>query len=347
MTYRRLAWLLAAALCVVSASCGNGDDILLQGSGATFPEPLYKRWFLEFYKLHADVRVMYQGTGSGAGIRDLTNGLVEFGASDAAMSPKEVEQLKAKRGVGAILLPMTAGSVVLCFNVPGGPKELKLSRSAYLGIFQGEITTWDDPLILQANPGATLPGIPVTVIRRAEGSGTTYVFTNHLNTVGKQIGKPWKLGVDKSIEWPNEMLGARGNPGVAALIEQTPGAIGYLEYGYAELAGLSMALLENKAGTYVKATPESSQAALQGANLRDDFRIWVPDPPGQEAYPIVTYTWVLCYDQYDDARKAEALKKVLAYCLTEGQRYSKELGYIPLPSDVAAQVLKAVDRIKP
>ena len=236
---------------------------------------------------------------------------------------------------------------MLCYNLPGGPRELKLSRAAYLGIFQGEITAWDDPLIREANPGAVLPDTPITVVRRAEGSGTTYVFTNHLNTVGKAIGKSWKLGVDKSIEWPNEMLGARGNPGVAALIEQTPGAIGYLEFGYAELTGLPTALLENKTGMYVKASPETSQAALEGAKLPADFRIWIPDPPGKHAYPIVTYTWILCYDHYDDARKAETLKKVLAYCLTDGQACSKELGYIPLPSDIAAEVLKAVDRIKP
>jgi phosphate transport system substrate-binding protein len=342
--------LLAAVLCCASVSCsGSGDDMTLQGAGATFPAPLYKRWFLEYYKRHPDVRVNYQAIGSGAGIRQFTEGLVTFGASDAAMSPDEAALFKKARGCDPLLLPMTAGSVVLCYNLPDGPSQLKLSRKAYLGIFLGEITSWDDPLIAASNKkGVRLPKTDITVIRRAEGSGTTYAFTNHLNSVGKHVGKKWTPGVGKSVVWPSkEMIGARGNPGVAALIQQTPGSIGYLEYGYAELAELPMAILENKSGEYIEATAASCEAALKGVDLPKDFRIWIPDPEGKDAYPIVTYTWMLCYTKYDDPRVADTLRKVLRYCLTEGQDLSKPLGYIRLPQKIAEQVLKAVDRITP
>jgi phosphate transport system substrate-binding protein len=223
---------------------------------------------------------------------------------------------------------------------------LKLSRQAYLGVFLGEISNWNNAAIARANPGVDLPDTEITVIRRAEGSGTTYAFTNHLSAVGKAIGSPWTPGVGKSIVWPKkEMIGARGNAGVAALIQQTPGAIGYLEYGYADLARLEMARLENQSGSYVKPTPQTSLAALEGADLPKDYRIWIPDPGGKDAYPIITYTWVLSWKKYQDAETAEKLKDVLRFCLTQGQQYSADLGYIPLPERIAAQVLKAVDTI--
>jgi phosphate transport system substrate-binding protein len=335
--------------CLACCSCASSDGVSIQGAGATFPAPLYKRWFLEYYQRHPDVRVNYQAIGSSAGIRQFTEGTVLFGASDAAMSPKEVDRVEARHGVGVQLLPMTAGSVILCYNLPGGPNELRLSRKAYLGIFLGKVTRWNDPAIAAANPRARLPATLITVIRRAEGSGTTYAFTNHLNAVANRLGRKWTPGVGKSIVWPSkDMIGARGNPGVAALIQQTPGAIGYLEYGYAELAELPMAVLENRSGAYVKATPASSQAALKGVRLPRDYRIWIPDPHGKDAYPIVTYTWLLCYSKYQgkQRRAAQELKKVIRFCLTDGQKYSKELGYIPLPRDVANEVLKAVDNIQ-
>jgi phosphate transport system substrate-binding protein len=327
----------------VSSCVAPGESI--QGAGATFPAPLYKRWFLEYYRKHPDVRVNYQAIGSGAGIRQFTEGVVLFGASDAAMSDKEIENVKKSLNRDVQLLPITAGSVVICYNLRDGPKELRLSRKAYLKIFLGQITSWDDSLIADCNPGANLPKLPIRVVRRAEGSGTTYAFTNHLNSVGKSLHIPWK-GVSKS--WPiTTMIGARGNPGVAALIKQTPGAIGYLEYGYAELAELPTAVLENKKGKYIRATPESSQAALKGVKLPKDFRPWIPDPEGADAYPIVTYTWLLCYKDYSfDPERGKALIKVIKFCLTEGQKFSKELGYIPLPKNIAQEVLAAAERIK-
>src|SRR5260370_30206598 len=346
MTLRRgLSLLLASAACLVPMSCSS-PGLTLQGAGATFPAPLYKRWFLEYYQRPREVRVNYQAIGSGAGIRKFTDGLTTFGASDAAMSSKEDKEFKKARGTDVSLLPVTAGSIVLCYNLPEAA-NLRLSRKAYLGIFKGEITTWDDPLIAECNPGVSLPyGRAITVVRRSDGSGTTYAFTNHLNEVAKSLKTDWPPGVGKSVVWPKrDMIGGRGNSGVAALIQQTPGAIGYLEVGFAELNHLAMAYLQNKAGQYVESTMETCQAALKGVKLPPDFRIWLPDPAGENAYPIVTYTWILCRKKYDDAIQAEKLKEVLRFCLTEGQKFSKDLGYIPLPPEIAAEVLRAVDGI--
>ena len=344
--HRGIALLLAAAACFGPISC-SAPGMTLQGAGATFPAPLYKRWFLEYYQRHPDVRVNYQPIGSGAGIRKFTDGLTTFGASDAAMSVKEAKEFQKARGTDVILLPVTAGSIVLCYNVSEVSKPVRLSRKAYLAIFKGEITAWDDPMIAACNPGVALPqGRAITVVRRSDGSGTTYAFTNHLNEVAKSLNTEWKPGVGKSVVWPKrDMIGGRGNSGVAALIEQTPGAIGYLEVGYAELNHLAMAVLENKAGHYVESTMETCQAALRGVKLPSDFRIWLPDPTGEKAYPIVTYTWILCRKHYQNAKQAEKLKEVLRFCLTDGQKFSPDLGYIPLPSEIAAEVLRAVDGI--
>jgi phosphate transport system substrate-binding protein len=227
-----LRWLgvLIGFLC---CGCGSSEVITISGAGATFPEPIYKRWFREFYEIEPSVRVSYQGIGNGAGIKQFSAGLVNFGASDSAMSVKEIHQLPLW---GVQLLPMTAGAVVLAYNAPGAPNQIKLPRDAYCRMYLGEITHWDDPKIASANPGARLPHLPITVIRRADGSRTTYVFTNHLSA----ISPVWKKGpgVGKSVSWPTG-IGAKGNAGVAFTIDQTPGAIGYLEYSYTLHSGLN------------------------------------------------------------------------------------------------------------
>jgi phosphate transport system substrate-binding protein len=360
MTFRQVTLLLAAVVaCCTPLSCAPRNAVTLQGSGATFPAPLYKRWFLEHYHRHPDVRVNYLAIGSGAGIRQFTEGLVHFGASDAAMTDEEMARVRKERGVGVLLLPMTAGSIVLSYNVPGAPPDLKFTREAYLGICLGKITSWNDKAIAQANQGVDLPDLPITLVRRAEGSGTTFAFTSHLQAVGKALRNPWTPGAGKSVvwrhpgeTWPNE-IGARGNSGVAAVIQQTPGAIGYLEYGYADLVQLPMGVLENKEGKFVKPGPDSGKAALAGAQMpeypRDpkDFIIRIPDPGGDDAYPIATFTWLLCYQKYKDPQVAAALKEVLRYGLTEGQQISPELGYLTLPEKIAQKVLGAVDGIEP
>jgi phosphate transport system substrate-binding protein len=351
---RAACLLLVLAICFGPLGCSGGDDVTVQGSGATFPAPLYKRWFLEFYKQDRDVRINYTPIGSGAGIRQFTAGLTAFGASDAGMSKKEIDKLPEdyanRHGDRVILLPMTAGSIVLSYNVPEVKEGLKLSRKAYMGIFLREITKWNDQEIARHNPGVKLPNRDITVVTRADSSGTTYAFTNHLGAVGKdpRVGLEWKPGVDKSIKWPESIAG-QGNDGVAALIQMTPGAIGYLEYGYAELADLAMAELENHHGNFVMPTAHSCMLALEGAAIPKDLQIKVPDPSKNvKAYPIVTYTWILCRGRYgrDMAREVEALKKVLLYCLGDGQRISAELGYIPLPEEVANKAKEALEQIE-
>jgi len=345
---RSLIYWVAAASCLMLASCSPPQgDITLQGSGATFPAPLYKRWFLEYYKKHPEVRINYTPVGSGAGIRQFTAELVTFGASDAGMSKSEIGKLPQSFG-GVSLLPMTAGSIVLCYNLPELSGPLKLSRKAYLGIFLREITTWDDPEIARENPNLHLPVTPITVVTRADSSGTTFAFTNHLNAVGEdpRVGMKWLPGVDKSVSW-KESIAAQGNDGVAALIQLTPGAIGYLEYGFADLAKLPMAALQNHAGKFIHPDLENSRKALEGASIPADLQIRVPDPAkSPDAYPIVTYTWLLCRKHYASAQEAQTLKEVLSFCLAEGQGFSADLGYIPLPKDVVQKVREAVDHME-
>jgi phosphate transport system substrate-binding protein len=324
-------------LVALALRVGAADQITLQGTGATFPAPLYQRWFNDYNKLHPDVQINYQALGSGAGVKQFTDGLVNFGASDAAMTDEEIAAVKD----GVVLLPMTAGSIVLGYSLPG-VTDLKLSRQAYVGIFLGKITKWNDPVIAQANGGKTLPDTPITVVTRSDGSGTTFVFTTHLAAISEEWAKG--PGVGKSVSFPVGVAG-KGNPGVTALIKQTPGAIGYIEYAYAAQTQTPTAALENKSGKFISADLTSAQRALEGVTLPPDLRGWLPDPTGAEAYPIVTYTWLLAYKKYADPKVAQALKSVVLYGLTDGQKVSTELGYIPLPPAVVQQVTKAVEQI--
>jgi phosphate transport system substrate-binding protein len=336
------AWLSTAAIGFQPSgyveSAQADEQVTLQGTGATFPAPLYQRWFSEYNKLHPEVQINYQALGSGAGVKQFQEGLVNFGASDAAMSDEEIAAVKS----GVVLLPMTAGSIVLAYNLPGGPKDLKLSREAYSGIFLGKITKWNDPVIVKSNGGAKLPDTKITVVTRSDGSGTTYVFTAHLSA----ISEDWKKGpgTGKSVNFPVGVAG-KGNPGVSALIKQTPGSIGYVEFGYAKQTGMPMATLENKTGKFVTADLSSGGKALAGVELPPDLRAWVPDPSAPEAYPIVTYTWLLCYKKYDDPKISKTLKSVIEFGLTKGQAYSADLGYIPLPANVVSAVQKALGDI--
>jgi phosphate transport system substrate-binding protein len=321
----------------------SGRSVKLQGSGASFPAPLYTRWFQEYSKATPGVTIDYQAKGSGAGIKDFIARTVDFAASDAAMEPDEIAQVD----VGVVLLPMTAGKVVLAYNLPGAPPEMKLSREAYTKILMGQITKWNDPLIVACNDGFAMPATDITVVVRSDSSGTTYVFSLHLSAVSQEWAD--KFGANKTINWPSSDKFVKGpkNDGVTALIKQTPGAIGYIEYGFATQTGQAMATLENKAGKYVKPTLESGMAALaNAADMPEDLIVWLPDPDGDDSFPIVSYTWLLCYRQYEDAQKAEALRGVVRHCLTEGQKISGDLGYIPLPEEVVQVVQQAVDKIQ-
>jgi len=241
-----------------------------------------------------------------------------------------------------VLIPMTGGAVVLAFNLPNEPQELRLSREACAGIFLGQITNWNDPRIAAANPQTNLPDIKITVVTRADESNTTFAFTSHLSA----ISGTWKNGpgLGDSVNFPVGEA-ATGSLGVSALIRQTPGAIGYVEYGYAVQTQLPMAVLENKSGNYVKAEMRTGKAALASVHFSGDLRGWASDPPGPDAYPIVTYTWLLCYRKYKDPKIAAALKSVIKYGLTQGQSFSADLGYIRLPGDVVDADMKALNQI--
>jgi phosphate transport system substrate-binding protein len=353
---RRWIYYLTAFLCCSAISCApNPDDITLQGSGATFPAPIYKRWFLEFYQQNPDVRVNYQAIGSGAGVRQFSEGLTDFGASDSAMSDKEMKSALDERPPteGVLLVPMTAGSVALGYNVPGIPRdqELRLSREVLIDILFGRIDNWNDPAIAKFNPKLTLPDLPITWVRRSDGSGTTYALTNHLAAMSEEWKQ--KVGVNKSVPWPVG-IGGKGNPGVAAIVSQTPGALGYVEYGYALLSNLPMASVENKAGAFVAPSLKSNQAALAEGKMPDNFRLFIADPAGAGAYPIVTYTWILVPKRYSypgdperEKKVARTVRKVLRYCLTDGQKFSDDLGYTPLPANVVGPILEAVEKIEP
>jgi phosphate transport system substrate-binding protein len=285
------------------------------------------------------VRVNYQGVGSGAGIKSFTQGLTDFGASDAAMSDKEIAAVKTG---GVVLLPMTAGSIVISYNLPGVTQTLQLPRDVYPAIFDGEITNWNDPKLVAANPGVTLPDLPITVASRADGSGTTFNFTGHLSAISPDFKA--KIGQGKLVKFPG--VAGKGNDGVAALIKQTPGTIGYVEFGYAKNTGLPMATLQNQAGKFVAPSPESGSAALAQVPLPDNLRAFITDPAGDASYPIVTYTWWLVHGTYDKPGVADAIKALANWALTDGQKLSPDLGYLPLPDVVVTKVQAAVTTIK-
>jgi phosphate transport system substrate-binding protein len=341
--------MLVAFAVIVAGAWGcsaPADNVSLQGSGATFPAPVYKRWFLEYYRQNPNARVNYSPIGSGAGIRQFTSGLVAFGASDAGISKKEIAKLPPEYG-GVIILPMTAGCIVLSYNLAGMSQPIRLSRKAYLKIFLREITNWSDGEIAKDNPGVQLPDRDITVVTRADSSGTTFAFTSHMDAVAKALAVEWAPGVDKSVHW-KESIAAQGNDGVAALIQLTPGAIGYIEFGYANLAGLPMAALENQAHRFILPDKdgEAGGRALDGAIIPEDLQIKVPDPKAIDAYPIVTYTWVLCRKNYRTEKEAETLKALLRFCLDDRQQeIAKQLGYLHMPGDVVARLRTELEKI--
>jgi phosphate transport system substrate-binding protein len=319
------------------AKVAGGKPVTLSGAGATFPAPLYQRWFADFNKKYSNVQISYQSVGSGAGVKQFIGNTVDFGASDSAMKEEEI----AKVTKGAVLIPVTAGSIVISYNVPD-VKDIKLSREVYVNIFLGKITKWNDPAIAKINEGVKLPDLAITVVSRSDGSGTTDGFTKHLSAVSPE----WKAGPGsgKSIQWPVG-TGAKGNEGVSAQVQQTSGAISYTEFGYAVQNKISFATLENKSGKYIKADAETGAKALASIELPASLIAFEPDAKGDGAYPIVTYTWLLLYKKYDDPAKAEAIKAMLEWAITDGQKTSSELGYIPLPAEVVAKLKPAIAAI--
>jgi len=337
---------LAVSLSSFAFSSTVAADITVNGSGASFPFPLYAKWAKDFSRQTDDVRLQYQAVGSGAGIRAFIAETVDFAASDAAMNDDEIAKVPEEKGV--VLLPMTAGQVVLSYNLPGNP-QLKLPRDVLIDIFLGKVDSWQDPRLIEANPDIEMPDENVTVVRRSDSSGTTYVLTGHLAAASEAFKE--EVGQGKSVSWPKSFVGAPKNDGVAAMIKQTPGAIGYIEYAYAEATRQPMAILQNRAGNYVKPGEESGKAALASAEFpttdlpgyegTPDLRVWVNDPAGEQAYPIATFTWMLMY-QSQDPEIAEVLRDFIEYGLNEGQEDASKMGYIPLPDNVKAKVEDAM-----
>ncbi|MGD1715823.1 phosphate ABC transporter substrate-binding protein PstS [Dapis sp. BLCC M172] len=314
-------------------------EVNLVGAGAHIPAPLYQPWFKDLNNTDPNLRVDYQTVGSGAGIERFTQELVHFSASDVAMKDQEI----AKVSRGVIMLPMTAHSIVLAYNVPG-VSDLKLSRQAYIDIFLGKITKWNDPKITKINPDVNLPDIPIIVAHRSDTSLTTKFFTQHLSAISSEWKQ--KVGERKKVQWPTGIGGAKCD-GVTALIRQNEGAIGYIEFGFTKIAKLDTVTLENKSGNYVKASLDSAQATLAAVPLPSNLRVFITDPEGTNSYPIVRYTWMLIYGKYDNVARATGIKKMIEYCLNEGQKLSADLGYIPLPDNVRQKVAETADKISP
>jgi phosphate transport system substrate-binding protein len=335
-----MAVAIVTGLATVSACGGATGDttntVKLQGAGASFPAPLYTKWFKSYSTSHQNVLVDYQSVGSGSGVKSVIDHTVDFGASDAAMKPEDM----AKVPEGVQLFPMTAGSIVLAYNLQG-VTDLKLSRKAYSGIFLGTIKRWNDPAIAEANAGAKLPDLPINVVVRADSSGTSFVVSQHLSAISDEFSK--NVGANTMPNWPTGTK-SKGNEGVTASILSTPGSIGYIEYGYAKSQKMPMATLENKSGKFVQASTASGQAALASATLPDDMIAWAKDPEVPEAYPIVTYTWLICYKKYPK-EKMQAVQDLVKYGLTEGQKDAETLGYIPLPDTVVAKATSAVQNL--
>jgi phosphate transport system substrate-binding protein len=318
---------------------------VIRGAGATFPSLLYKRWFTVYHDSHPDTYIKYAAVGSGEGIRRFIGSnvpedeQVDFGASDAAMNDAQIAQ--ANNNV--VMVPATAGCVVLAYNLPGLGGDLKLSRKAYAGIFLGEITNWDDPLIAQSNPGVKLPRLTIATAVRQDGSGTTYAFTRNLDTINEH----WRaqFGPALLVNWPGNAIRAKGNEGVAGLIQKSTGSIGYVGYEFASRIGLDIATLENKDGKFIKPSEQSCSAALATAQVPENLRVYIPDPAGADSYPIVTFSWILLHKSYPSAQTADELRKLFQWSLQDGQRYAPELNYLPLPAEVAEKSLAAVNSI--
>ncbi|HKA32011.1 MAG TPA: phosphate ABC transporter substrate-binding protein PstS [Candidatus Binatia bacterium] len=350
-------WLALAVLVLsLAGACGRSQSdaeaklpagtTLLTGAGATFPSVLYNRWFAVYQGSHPNVVVRYAAVGSGEGVRRFIGKnisekeKIDFGASDAAMSDAEI----ANAGGDALMIPMTAGCVVLAYDLPGLQGDLKLSRRAYSGIFLGEIKRWDDELIAEANPDLDLPAISITTAVRQDGSGTTFAFTKHLDAVSDK----WRgrFGPATLVNWPGNAMRAKGNEGVAGLIGNSVGAIGYVGYEFAQRLGLKTAALENKDGKFVKPSERACGAALAAAELPENLRAFVPDPSGANSYPIVTFSWILVRKRYPSAETANALRDFFRWSLEDGQRYAAELGYVPIPPSVAAKGRAALEAIQ-
>jgi len=336
---RTLAVAAAAACALVTAVAAQATRI--NGAGATFPNPIYQKWFSEYTKLHSNVEINYQPIGSGGGIQQVSKQTVFFGATDGPMT---ADQMNAAPGK-LLHFPTVLGAVVPVYNLPGVSAELKFSGPVLADIFLGKITKWNDAAVAKLNPGVTLPATDITVAHRADGSGTTYIWVDYLS----KLSAEWKgkVGVANSVNWPVG-VGGRGNEGVASLVKQTPGAIGYVELVYALQNKIAYGSVLNAAGESMKASVESVTAAAAEAvkAMPADFRVSITNAPGKGVYPVSSFTWLLLYENAKDKTQAKTMVEFVKWALTDGQKYCADLGYAPLPEAVVKLEMAALAKIK-
>jgi phosphate transport system substrate-binding protein len=336
---------LAALALALTAVVFAHAALSITGAGATFPSPMYSKWFDEYQKKNSEVQINYQSIGSGGGIKQVTEGTVDFGASDVPMTDEQLKAYQEKHGFGILHFPTVLGAVVPTYNVPGVTAALNFTPEALAGIFLGKITKWNDPAIAGANKGVTLPAGDIVVVHRAEGSGTSFIWTDYLSKVSDE----WKNKVGKgaAINWPVG-LGGKGNEGVTGQIKNTPNSIGYVELIYAVSNNIPYGNIKNSSGSFVKAELATVTAAAAGAakSMPDDFRVSITDAPGKNAYPISSFTWLLIPEKFSDGAKRDALKGFVKWMLTDGQNYTEQLSYAKLPKEVVAKEEKALAKVQ-
>ena len=330
----------AAAIALAGATLGAATQI--NGAGATFPAPIYTKWFSEYNKLHSDVQINYQAIGSGGGINQISHKTVFFGASDGPMTP---DQMLAAQGGKILHFPTVLGGVVPMYNIPGYKGQLKFTGAVLADIYLGKITKWNDPAITKLNEGVTLPATDITVVHRSDGSGTTYIWCDYLSKVAPEYKK--RVGVATSVNWPVG-VGGKGSDGVAGLVNQTPGAIGYNELVYAIQNKIEYGVVQNMSGKFVAASLDSVTAAAAAAakSMPADFRVSITNAPGDDVYPIASFTWLLLYQSPSDKAQAKVMNDFVKWALTDGQKYCKDLGYAPLPQSVVDMELKQLATVK-
>ncbi len=328
---------------ILAAALPLAAQTSLTGAGATFPNPIYTKWFNQYQSI-GNVQINYQAIGSGGGIKGVTDGTVDFGASDMPMTDEQLKTYKDKHGFDLLLFPTVLGAVVPTYNLPGITGELKFTPEALAGIFLGKITTWNDPQIAKANPGVTLPSSKIVVVHRSDGSGTTFCFTDYLSKVSPEWAS--KIGKNTSVDWPTG-LGAKGNDGVAGQIKQQKGSLGYVELIYAINNHLPYGSVQNKNGEFVKASLASVTAAAAALKtMPSDFRVSITDEAGKGVYPISTFTWLLVPSKFPDAGKGKAMMGFLRWAITTGQNSVEALDYAKLPASVVAKEQGAINQIK-
>jgi phosphate transport system substrate-binding protein len=341
---KRIAGFLLSILVIGGALWAEGT-LSINGAGATFPYPIYSKWFDEYHKKNANTQINYQSIGSGGGIKQVTEGTVDFGATDGPMNDEQLKAYQDKHGSGILHFPTVLGAVVPTYNIAGVDATLNFTPEALAGIFLGKVTRWNDPAIAGANPGAKLPPADIVVVHRADGSGTTYCWTDYLSKVSEE----WKTKVGKgtSVNWPVG-LGGKGNEGVTGTVKNTPNSIGYVELIYAETNKIPYGSVKNSSGAFVKASLAAVSAAAAGAakDMPDDFRVSITNAPGKATYPISTFTWLLIPEKFSDAAKRDAIKGFVKWAVTDGQGYAEGLAYAKLPREVVAKEMKAIGKIQ-